>query len=152
VLIGHDGVLPVIFGRVLTVPAVVAELNHHGSPEVVRTWAAAPPSWLTVQSPTSVTASLGLGRGEVEAISLATELRADAILIDERKGARAASSLGLFVTGTLGVLQLAHEWGLLRLSEAVAALRSTSFRASDDLLDEMVRRSAEPVQRPDEGP
>lgn len=149
VLIGHAGVLPLIFSRVLTVPAVIAELSHRGSPEGVRAWAATPPPWLTVRSPASVNPSLNLGRGEAEAISLASEMRADAVLIDERKGAQAAANLGLFVTGTLGVLQLADERGLLKLADAIAALRSTTFRASDELLDELLRRSAQRPRRPD---
>ncbi|MFN0131288.1 MAG: DUF3368 domain-containing protein [Phycisphaerales bacterium] len=147
VLIGHDGVLASLFGRVLTVPSVVAELGHTRSPERVRAWAAAPPSWLEIRSPRLVNPSLRLGPGEAEAISLASEVNADAVLIDERRGAQAAAGLGLLVTGTLGVVQLAHEKGLLRLPDAIAALRGTSFRASEGLLAEMLRRSASPPPR-----
>lgn len=143
VLIGHDGLLMALFGRVLTTPAVIAELKHAGSPERVRLWATTPPGWLEVRSPKALNPSLQLGLGEMEAISLASELRADAVLIDERKGAQAAVGLGLTVTGTLGVLELADEKGLMKLADAVAALRGTTFRASSELFDAMLRRSAE---------
>ncbi len=151
VLIGHDGVLPVLFTRVLTVPGVMAEMAHARSPERIRAWVATPPPWLEVRSPQTLNRSLRLGMGEAQAISLASELRADVVLIDERKGAQAAASLGLFVTGTLGVLQLADEKGLIVLADVLSTLRRTTFRASDQLLDEMLRRSAERARDRDRG-
>ncbi len=140
VLIGHDDVLPRLFSRVLTVPAVLAELSHAGSPALVRQWASTPPKWLEVRAPTSLQPTLRLGRGEVEALSLASEMKADAVLIDERKGAQAAAALGLLVTGTLGVLQLAGERGLVSLPDAIGALRATTFRVSDELLAAVLGR------------
>jgi predicted nucleic acid-binding protein len=46
-----------------------------------------------------------LHKGEVEAISLAQELGADWVLIDERKASREAEGRGLRVAGTLGILE-----------------------------------------------
>ena len=45
-----------------------------------------------------------LDRGESESIVLAIELRADALLIDEKKGRKIARESGVEVTGLLGVL------------------------------------------------
>jgi predicted nucleic acid-binding protein len=73
--------LPVLFQRVVAPPAVVAELIHTDAPHKVRQWAGSPPSWLEIESPTAVDRSLPLGAGEIEAISLAQELVADAVLI-----------------------------------------------------------------------
>jgi predicted nucleic acid-binding protein len=140
VLIQHADVLPRLFGRVLAPPAVVDELRHPGTPAVVRAWAAALPAWLELRAPLSIDPDLRLGPGEAEAISLARELRADAVLIDERKGLIVARQFGLFVTGTLGVLEIAAEKGLIALPRAIAALRETSFRVSGDLLDAMLQR------------
>ena len=54
-----------------------------------------------------------LGAGESEAISLAQEIHANWLLLDERAGRRLAQALGLRVAGTLGLLNRAKEKGLL---------------------------------------
>ena len=38
VLINHIGLLPTLFGRVIVPPAVVDELTHANSPEIVRSF------------------------------------------------------------------------------------------------------------------
>jgi predicted nucleic acid-binding protein len=146
VLIGQDRVLPILFDRVAAPPAVVAELSHHGSPRVVRDWVASPPAWLEILTPAIIDSALGLGAGETEAIGLARELHADAVLIDERKAAKVASRLGLAVTGTLGVLDLAAEKRILDFGLAIAALRQTTFRGPEDLIDMLLRRDT--LRRP----
>jgi uncharacterized protein len=50
---------------------------------------------------------------ESEAVSLAQEMHADLLLLDERAGRRLAQALGLRVAGTLGLLNRAKEKGLL---------------------------------------
>ncbi len=147
VLIHHDNVLPVLFDRVLVPPAVLAELRHGGAPVAVRGWADAAPRWLEVRAPVAVHRGLALGPGEAEAISLARELNATAVLIDERRAADAAAKLGLFVTGTLGVLEAAAARRLLRLPEAITALRQTSFRCTEQLYREALERHR-PSQEP----
>jgi len=104
VLIRCDHVLPQLFGRVLTAPAVIQELLHPLSPAAVRAWAEWPPSWLEVQSPSFVDPTIRLGPGETQAISLARDVKANLVLIDERKATRVALGMGFLVTGTLGVL------------------------------------------------
>ncbi len=88
ILIESAHVLPALFGRVYAPPAVIRELSHPRSPERVRQWGDSPPGWLTVQGPTHTDPSLKLGPGETEAIALAQELKADWVLLDERKGSR----------------------------------------------------------------
>lgn len=48
----------------------------------------------------------------------------------------------VLVTGTLGVLEIAADRGLLDLVSALAALRQTTFRVSDQVLDDLLRRDA----------
>jgi len=51
ILVGAEGVLPVLFETVIAPPAVIREMRHAKAPEQVRRWAAAPPAWLEVRAP-----------------------------------------------------------------------------------------------------
>ncbi len=142
VLIGADQVLPSLFGRVLTPPEVLAEMQHAKAPLQVSAWAKNPPAWLEVRSPQQAPQFPGLGPGESAAIALAQQEHAAALLIDERDGTAVARQLGLFVTSTLAILCLASETGLLSLPAAFAALRQTTFRGPPKLMDELLEIDA----------
>jgi predicted nucleic acid-binding protein len=132
--------LPDLFGQVVAPPAVLAELQHSRTPAKIKRWAANPPTWLRVLTPAPFAPFARLDLGESEAIALAKQLNADALLIDERHGSAVAKQLGLTVVGTLGVLELAAEKGQLALPVAIADLRRTAFRAPESLIAEMLRR------------
>jgi predicted nucleic acid-binding protein len=72
-------------------------------------------------------------------------MRADAILIDEARGRRAAVSLGLHPIGVLGVLLQAKRRGLVpRLGPLLDQLQMTiAFRLSPDLRAEALRLAGE---------
>ncbi|MEM1279047.1 MAG: DUF3368 domain-containing protein [Cyanobacteria bacterium P01_H01_bin.152] len=77
-----------------------------------------------------------LDGGEAEAIALALELQAECVLLDERDGRRVAKSLGLQVTGVLGVLLKAKQSGdLPSLGPVVEELtQKAGFRIAPELL------------------
>ena len=141
VLIGEADLLPALYSEVLIPEAVADELNQPATPEPVRRWIAHRPSWLQVVPRTARPASISLpdlDPGEHEAILLALDLKADLVLMDDREGVEEARRLGLIVTGTLGVLDRAAESGLVELSQAIATLRQTNFRADPALLDRLL--------------
>jgi predicted nucleic acid-binding protein len=143
VLIDAVGVLPHLFGMVHAPPTVVQELQHPRTPELVKHWAQSLPKWLLVTAPSPQTPSdPKLDPGEAEAIALAIELGAGAILIDEKKGRLAAKASGLATLGTITVLELAAEHELLDLQVALDALQRTSFRVSMSLVDTALQRDA----------
>src|SRR5205809_6670839 len=96
--VGQAELLRKLFGEVVIPPAVKAELDRTHS---------ALPKWLQVRQLRDQAQALAfervVDRGEAEAIALAQELRANWLLIDERKGRRLAKEAGVRVLGLVGV-------------------------------------------------
>ncbi len=142
ILIGHQQLLHTRYQRIIIPQAIVTELMRPETPEEVLQWVSSPPSWIEVRSPKAIDQTLNLGVGEIAAISLAMELKADHILLDDKKARNAALARGLSVVGTLNILTAAAEQGLIDLPEAINLLRNTNFRASESLLREILSRDA----------
>lgn len=132
ILIEGVEILAAIFGQVYAPTAVLRELSDERSPQAVRAWALKPPEWLTVQDPAELISSR-LGPGEVAALSLAREIGAGRLLIDERDAGREAKQYGLVSVGTLGILLEASRRGLIDIEEKLTRLKATNFRASEAL-------------------
>ncbi len=82
--------------------------------------------------------NLNLGRGESEAISLATELQADFTILDDRAARKMAINLGLNVKGTLAIIKkLSQEDKITinNLDEFYQRLRQINFRVSRSIFD-----------------
>jgi predicted nucleic acid-binding protein len=145
VLIEHTAILPTLFEHVLIPPAVAEELQRPRTPAAVRAWMESPPAWLSIHSPREpiVSTALRIGAGEREALSLAQELHADLVLLDDLEARMEAERCGLAVMGTLRVLELAAERGLLDFPAAIARLAETSFHLPSQLVQDMLSRDAD---------
>jgi len=144
VKIGHADVLHALYGEVVIPPKVAEELTSPRRPGEVRAFMASAPPWLSVRAPMRLEAIPDLDAGEVEAISLAKELRADLLLIDEAKGREAAISLHIPTARTAAVLFDAANAGVLPdLKSAFDKLRATNFRVPGKVLDELLARHIE---------
>ncbi len=141
VLIGEIELLPKLFGQIVIPQAVLDELRKSGTPEAVKNWIDSNPQWVEIQNAKAIDQTITLGAGEREAISLAMELNADLVLIDDRKARRAATERGLNVAGTINILESASKRGLIDLSEAFQKLEQTNFRIAPDLLAEILKRN-----------
>ena len=87
----------------------------------------------------------GLDLGESEALALAIDLHAEAVLLDEIRGRAAARRLGLRAVGTLGVLIQAKRAGFINnFKEALADLRAKSqLQLSPEIETEALRQAGE---------
>lgn len=136
-----------LFGTVLIPPAVAAELTDPaaGVPPIDPLTLPA----VRVQAPTDadLLADLmaRLDPGEAEALCLAVEVRASAVLIDESAVRKHAARLGLAPLGALGVLVRAKDAGLIeRIGPLIAELeRGINFHISDSLRAIVLKRAGE---------
>ena len=105
--IGRLDLLHALFNEILIPDAVSAEVSATVHP---RSWIRQRPLLQPVLPQTRLAA---LGTGEREAISLAIQIDASAIILDDDPARRAAAGLQLRVLGTAGVLVLAKERSLI---------------------------------------
>jgi len=128
--VGQAELLRKLFQEVVIPPAVEAELlrTHSVFPE-----------WLQVRQLRSHAQALAyervVDRGEAEAIALAQELKANWLLIDERKGRRLAQEASVPVLGLVGVILIAKRVGLV--SSACELLDRLERDAGVFLTDEL---------------
>ena len=106
------------------------------------------PGWLAVQplahprQPHTVSSSIGPGEHEV--ISLGLELRAERLILDEQPARRLATSLGLRVIGTVGLLLAAKDRGFLNaIRPELDRLLAVRFFMDQELYDRAVRQAGE---------
>jgi predicted nucleic acid-binding protein len=141
ILIDLTHILSELFGQVGIPLAVLNELQSPQAPDAVREWFVHRPDWLVVREVRQENPTLAhLDPREREAITLAQELQADLILLDENRGRREAINRGFNVTGTVGLLDRAGARGLIDVPTAVARLRQTAFRISPRLLNVLLDR------------
>lgn len=102
--IGEIDVLAKLYGRLLVPPAVRDELSRSQAPDTVRRWIAQPPAWLEIRAPSrppdAELVEADLDDGERDAIILAQELNADALIVDDLRGRREAERRHLHFIGT----------------------------------------------------
>lgn len=134
--LGRIGLLKSLFGRI-TITKIVADEFGNVLPEFVE-----------IENPKNknyqkILESF-LDPGEASAIALALEKEECLLIIDEFKGRREAKQLGLNYTGTLGILIVAKEKGLINsVTEIIKEIGKTDFRINEKLINEVKRKSGE---------
>jgi len=125
--------------RIRIPPAVAREL----APTIAEL-----PGWILVQElahplqPNTVSGSIG--PGEREAISLGLELGDALLILDEQPARRLATSLGLRVIGTVGLLMASKERGFLaKIRPELDRLLAVRFFMDQDLYDRVVAQAGE---------
>ena len=80
--------------------------------------------------------------GEAEAIVLAIEMNADALLIDEKKGRKIAQEYGITITGLLGILVDAKQENLIQGVKPILdrLIFEIGFRVSPKLYREILEK------------
>ena len=87
---------------------------------------------------------MGLGQGELEAIALYKDKKADFLLIDDRRAKSFAKLNGLNVIGSLGVMILAKDGGYIdSIREDLEKLKVSSLFISSNLIDRILHEVGE---------
>jgi predicted nucleic acid-binding protein len=82
--------------------------------------------------------------GEAEVLVLASELKADWVILDEEKARIAARLIGLKVIGTVGILLLAKRMGLISsLKPLLDTLRREKFYISKQVYAAAIQHAGE---------
>lgn len=153
--LAHLGRLPLLeqlFSSVFIPPAVLAELRSPLRDDMSQ--AVLGMGCIRVQAPIDINMvselQIGLDTGESEAIALASELHADVVLIDEKRGRAECSRRGLATMGVLGLLARAKLRGLIPEVGPLMDALSTSggFFISPALRQAVLRQCGEEDQPP----
>jgi predicted nucleic acid-binding protein len=136
--IGQLQLLRTMFGEVTVPPAVAREIlpSVPFAPWIVERRLTQPIAPLVLRA--------NLGAGESEALSLAVEIRADLLFVDERAGRRVAAALGPSVVGTLGVILAAKRTGhIAEVRPVVDELLRQGFWVAPRLVKQALSAAAE---------
>ena len=144
-VLGRLDLLRELYDEVLTPQAVYGEFV--ATERAVRQAALENAPWIR---PVSLANSrraqvyIGLDRGEAEVLALAEERAARLVIIDELKGRRYAQRLEMPLTGTLGLLLLAKERGLVAdLAPLLVELQEAGLYLGAALIDRVLRLAGE---------
>ena len=146
--VGHLHILKSLFGSIIIPQKVADELRRLTDFGVdIADFDSA--EWIVTQQPTDLPLLkrllLQLDEGEAHAITLAVELSADWLIIDELKGRKVASTLAINITGLAGILILAKQEGHLKEIKPLLdlILTKTSFRMSAALKEHILKAANE---------
>jgi len=82
-----------------------------------------------------------LDKGEASSIALALEIPNSVLIIDEIKGRNIAKSVNIEIIGTIGILLLASNKGLINdVISVILKLTRNGFRLSDKLVDKIIEK------------
>jgi hypothetical protein len=131
--VGHLFLLERLFQKVIIPPAVDKEWLRPGGYSV--------PSWLSVEPLTPEAQKIAddlrtrIDPGEAEAIALGSVMKPGWIILDDMKARQYAKSIGLPVTGTLGILTAAKKKGMIpALKPILEMLKAHRFYVANDVL------------------
>jgi len=145
--LGELRLLPALFADIVVPLAVWAELDGKPNAPEPRRLLALPRVRVELPRFEVPEAATTLDEGERQAIATALALRADFVLIDEKRGRAVAAGLGLDVRGTLAVLIEAKRRALIgEVRPLLTRPREAGFHLTPALVARVLAASGEPEQ------
>jgi predicted nucleic acid-binding protein len=135
-----------LFGRVHTTPQVLAELEA-GKVQGLNIPNLSALGWFVIQDiavPSFLELIADLGKGEASVLALALEHAGSFIIVDDRLGREVAKAQNIRVTGTLGVLLLAKQSGLVAsVGTMISQLHKHGFYCRRSVVTEILSLAGE---------
>jgi uncharacterized protein len=133
--IGHLSLLESLYGQILI-------------PDSAREWGMTPPNWISPQRiqnlPLAQSLLQDLGAGEAEALTLAVDVKAVRLILDDKKARRLASSFGVPLIGTAGIVLQAKQRGFIsEIRSVLESLQQVGFHISDGLFQQALNLASE---------
>jgi len=122
-----------LYGTVVITPEIASEFKNKKTL----------PDWIKIKNAENTelvkTINQHLDIGESTAIALANETKNSLLIIDDDKGRKYALSMGLLITGTIGVLRQAYDRGFVESPEKALGLinklkEKSHFRISEKVM------------------
>ena len=134
--IGELEILELVYSEITITSVVAAEFGSDL------------PDWFRIEDPSAYSvervAKSRIDHGEVTAIALALDLKDCLLIIDDLRGRSVAESLGVKVTGTLGVfIEAKHSGHLQSIKPILRKIQDTDFRLTDKLIHFALNRAGE---------
>jgi hypothetical protein len=136
--------LDALFGQIKVPSSVYEESTVEGRPSSseLRTYLGS--KVVAVDMEQVVIGAPGLGAGELEAMALYKQLHADRLLIDDARARRVAHLNHILVIGSIGVLILAKQRGMLPLLRpSLELVQRAGIHISESLLEEALKLAGE---------
>jgi predicted nucleic acid-binding protein len=118
------------------------------TPQVAEEFAQPLPPWIILKEISNHSRfkeiHLLLDEGEASAITLAIETKDSVLVIDEKKGRKIARELDLEIIGTLRILLLAKQKGIIpAVKPLIETLHQCNFRFSKSIVEEILKEANE---------
>lgn len=134
--IGQLQLLNQLFGEIVITPEISNEFGRDL------------PDWVLIDSPRNKTyqtiLEASLDKGEASAIALAIEQADSLLILDDLKGRKYATELGLKITGAFGLIIEAKNSGLIdKVKPILESIKNTNFRLSAELEEKVLKMAGE---------
>lgn len=134
--IGQLQLLNQLFGEIVITPEISNEFGRDL------------PDWVLIDSPRNKTyqtiLEASLDKVEASAIALAIEQADSLLILDDLKGRKYATELGLKITGAFGLIIEAKNSGLIdKVKPILESIKNTNFRLSAELEEKVLKMAGE---------
>jgi predicted nucleic acid-binding protein len=140
--VGHADLFQVLADTVVVPRAVVAEIEAGPADDPARRWLAGTPLPVVQATPTPEILAWDLGAGETAVLAYALAEPGWTAILDDGAARRCARSFSVPLKGTLAVVILAKQRGLIpSATEVLRALLSNGFRLDETIIREALART-----------